>query len=353
MKETTWIPKPVLTASDANLTALQGKTIGVIGFGSQGHAHALNLKENGMNVLVGLLPESKSIPAVYAAGMDVVTPDELTRRADVIMIAVPDMKQAALYRDYIEPNLGSGGKTLLFSHGLAIHYKHIVVPAHTAVIMVAPKGPGHLVRSQFLKTPREGTPALIAVHQDPQGNGREIALSWAHGIGSTNAGVLETTFKEETETDLFGEQAVLCGGLTSLIQAGFDVLVEAGYSPEMAYFEVLHEVKLITDLINQKGIPGMRFSISETAKWGDVSVGPKILGDVKSRMREALADIQNGVFVENWRREYEAGLPNYNRLLKQGEQNLLEKVGTYLRNLMPWIPKVKTGNAQAEAVFKG
>ncbi len=355
MKEISWTPKSVLTTASpgANLAALEGKTLGVIGFGSQGHAHALNLKDGGMKVIIGLLPDSKSVPVAVEAGFEVFDPAEVIRRADVIMIAVPDMKQSVLYRDHIEPNLGDGGKCLLFSHGLAIHFGLIAVPQHTSVVMVAPKGPGHLVRSQFVKNPPEGTPSLIAVHQDADGHARDIALSWAHGIGSTRAGVLETSFKEETETDLFGEQTVLCGGLTSLIQAGFETLVEAGYAPEMAYFEVLHEVKLITDLVNQKGIPGMRFSISETAKWGDVSVGPTILGDVKSRMQLALGKIQDGTFVREWQAEYDTGLPNYNRLLAEGQDSLLEKVGAYLRNLMPWLPKVKTGGAQASAVFKG
>ena len=355
MKQGNWVPKEPLTTTSpsANLDVFKGKTLAVIGYGSQGHAHARNLKDSGLNVIIGLKPDSRSVATAVEAGFEVFDPAEATRRADVIMIAVPDMRQAALYRDDISPNLGDGGKCLLFSHGLAIHFGHIVVPEHTSVAMVAPKGPGHLVRSQFIKNPPEGTPALIAVHQDADGCARDIALSWAHGIGSTRAGVFETTFKEETETDLFGEQTVLCGGVSALIKAGFEVLVEAGYSPEMAYFEVLHEVKLITDLINQRGIPGMRFSISETAKWGDVSVGPMIIGDIKPRMRQALSDIQDGTFVAKWKKEYDNGLPNYNRLLAEDDGSLLERVGTHLRAHMPWIPKVNTGGTQAQAVFKG
>ena len=348
-----WTPKTVLTATVATLVALQGKTLGVIGFGSQGHAHALNLKDKGLKVIIGLQPGSKSRATAIEAGFEVYPPADVVLMADVIMIAVPDMKQAALFRDEIEPNLGDGGKTLLFSHGLAIHFEQIIVPAHTAVVMVAPKGPGHLVRAQALKEPPQGTPALIAVHQDPMGTGRDIALAWAHGINSTLAGVLETTFKEETETDLFGEQTVLCGGVVALIQAGFEVLVEAGYAPEMAYFEVLHELKLTVDLINQKGPPGMWFSVSETAKWGGLTKGPEVLGpDIKDRMRAILTEIQNGTFVNGWAAEYQAGLPNYTRLLEESKGGLLEQVGQYLRNLMPWLPKVQTGGSQSEAVFQ-
>jgi ketol-acid reductoisomerase len=347
-------PKPIVVyhEADASLEPLKGKQLAVVGYGSQGHAHALNLRDAGLNVIIGLLPGSKSIPVAEKAGFEVVTPDEAVRRGDIIMIAVSDMAQAALYRDSIEPNLGDGGKTLLFSHGLSIHWKQIVVPAHTAVIMVAPKGPGHLVRSQALLVPPQGTPALIAVHQDPNGDGRDIALAWAHGIGSTRAGVLETTFGEEGETDLFGEQTVLCGGVAALVTAAFEVLVEAGYSPVMAYFECLHELKLTVDLMNSMGLPGMWFSVSETAKWGGLTVGPSVLGEgLKDRMRAVLENIRNGSFVQGWKAEYDAGKPNYNRLLQAASDSQLEEVGVPLRALMPWLKQAKIGATQAEATF--
>ena len=261
------------------------------------------------------------------------------------MVAIPDTKQPAAYKKDIEPNL-SKGKTLLFSHGFSILYKTIVPPKDLNVIMVAPKGPGHIVRRQY--TEGKGVPTLIAIHQNPAKDAKKIALAWAKGIGGTRGGVMETTFKEETETDLFGEQTVLCGGASALVQAGFETLVEAGYSPEMAYFECLHELKLIVDLMNESGIAGMRFSISETAKWGDVHVGPKIIdASVKKRMKAALKDIQTGKFAKEWIKEYEGGYKRYNALLKAGEKHPIEKTGARLRGLMPWIKKKNLKGTQA------
>jgi ketol-acid reductoisomerase len=335
----------VYTDNDADLGVLQNKTLAVLGFGSQGHAHALNLKDSGCRVIIGLYEGSKSIPVAQEKGFEVVSTAEAVRRADVIMVALPDTKQPAAYQKDIEPNL-SAGKTLLFSHGFSIHFKTIVPPKNVNVIMVAPKGPGHIVRRQY--TEGKGVPSLIAVYQNPGRNAKEIALAWAKGIGATRAGVLQTSFKEETETDLFGEQTVLCGGLSALVQAGYETLVEAGYQPEMAYFECLHELKLIADLMNEAGISGMRFSISETAKWGDVSVGPKIVDPgVKKRMKAALRDIQSGKFAKGWIAEYQGGYKKYNALLKKGEKHSIEQVGERLRSLMPWMKKRQIKGAQA------
>jgi ketol-acid reductoisomerase len=335
----------VYTDKDANLRDLKGKTLAVLGFGSQGHAHALNLKESGLNVIIGLYKGSKSRRVAKQKGFKVFDTDEAVRRADVIMVALPDTKQAKCYQDDIEPNLGKG-KALLFSHGFAIHFKTVVPPKNVDVIMVAPKGPGHIVRRQFLEG--KGVPSLIAVYQNPTRKAKKIALAWAKGIGGARAGVIQTTFKEETETDLFGEQTVLCGGASALIQTGYEVLVEAGYQPEMAYFECLHELKLIVDLMNEAGISGMRFSISETAKWGDVSVGPKIIdASVKKRMKVALREIQNGKFAKGWVKEYETGYKRYSKLLKDGEKHSIEKVGERLRGMMPWMKKRRVKGAQA------
>src|SRR5271167_1926101 len=339
------MPAKVYTDKDANLAVLKNKTLAVLGFGSQGHAHALNLKESGLKVIIGLYEGSKSIPVAKEKGFEVVTTAEAVRRADVIMVALPDTKQPAAYVKDIAPNL-TKGKTLLFSHGFSIHFKTIVPPKDVNVILVAPKGPGHIVRRQFLEG--KGVPSLIAVYQNPGKDAKKIALAWAKGIGGTRAGVLETNFKEETETDLFGEQTVLCGGASALVQAGFEVLVEAGYSPEMAYFECLHELKLIADLMNESGISGMRFSISETAKWGDVSVGPKIIdAGVKKRMKAALKDIQSGKFAKGWINEYNGGYKKYNALLKAGQKHPVERVGQRLRALMPWMGKKNIKGAQA------
>lgn len=339
------MPSKVYTDRDADLGVLKNKTLAVLGFGSQGHAHALNLKESGLNVIIGLYEGSKSIPVARDRGFEVVPTAEAVRRADVIFVALPDTKQPAAYEKDIAPNL-SKGKTLLFSHGFSIHFKTIVPPPQVDVILVAPKGPGHIVRRQF--TEGKGVPSLIAVYQNPSKKAKKVALAWAKGIGGTRAGVIETSFKEETETDLFGEQTVLCGGCSALVQAGFETLVEAGYSPEMAYFECLHELKLIVDLMNEAGISGMRFSISETAKWGDVSVGPKIIdASVKKRMKKALKDIQSGRFAKDWVREYQTGYKRYNALLQAGEKHGIEKVGERLRNLMPWMKKRSVKGVQA------
>jgi ketol-acid reductoisomerase len=278
-------------------------------------------------------------------GFEVYETGEAVKKADVIFVALPDTKQAAVFEKDIRPNLAKG-KTLLFSHGFSIHFKTIVPPKDVDVIMVAPKGPGHIVRRQF--TEGKGVPALIAVYQNPSKKAKKVALAWAKGVGGTRGGVIETSFKEETETDLFGEQTVLCGGTSALVQAGFETLVEAGYSPEMAYFECLHELKLIVDLMNEAGIAGMRFSISETAKWGDVLVGPKIIdASVKKRMKAALKDIQTGKFAKDWVKEYKGGYKKYNALLKKGEQHGIEKTGAKLRALMPWIQKKNIKGAQA------
>jgi len=339
------MPAKVYTDNDADLAVLKDKTLAVLGFGSQGHAHALNLKDNGLRVIIGLYDGSQSIPLAQERGFEVLPTAEAVKRADVIFVALPDTKQPAAYQKEIAPNLARG-KTLLFSHGFSIHFKTIVPPPEVDVILVAPKGPGHIVRRQF--TEGKGVPSLVAVYQDPSRRAKATALAWAKGIGATRAGVLETTFQEETETDLFGEQAVLCGGLTSLALAGYETLVEAGYQPEMAYFECLHELKLIVDLMNEAGISGMRFSISETAKWGDVSVGPKIIdASVKKRMKAALKEVQSGKFAKGWIAEYQTGYKKYHALLKKGERHPIEKVGARLRALMPWMAKRSVKGAQA------
>src|SRR6201989_2034428 len=339
------MPAKVYSDKDADLSVLKNKTLAVLGFGSQGHAHALNLKESGLKVIIGLYEGSKSIAVAKERGFEVYPTAEAVRRADVIFVALPDTKQAAAYEKDIAPNLAKG-KTLLFSHGFSIHFKTIVPPKDVDVILVAPKGPGHIVRRQY--TEGKGVPSLIAIYQNPSKQAKKVALAWAKGIGGTRAGVIETTFKEETETDLFGEQTVLCGGASALVQAGYEVLVEAGYQPEMAYFECLHELKLIVDLMNEAGISGMRFSISETAKWGDVSVGPKIIdASVKKRLKAALKDIQTGKFAKKWVKEYEGGYKKYNALLKKGEKHPIEKTGARLRSMMSWIKKRDVGGAQA------
>jgi ketol-acid reductoisomerase len=339
------MPAKVYTDKDADLANLQGKTCAVIGFGSQGHAHALNLQDSGIDVIVGLYKGSKSIPAAKEHGFETVEVADAVKKADIIFFATPDLRTAEVYEKEVKPHL-TAGKALLFSHGFAIHFKTVVPPENVDVIMVAPKGPGHIVRRQYLEG--KGVPALIAVYQNPSKKAKKLALAWAKGIGATRAGVLETSFKEETETDLFGEQTVLCGGLTALVQNGFETLVEAGYQPEMAYFECLHELKLIVDLMYESGIAGMRFSISETAKWGDVSVGPKIIdASVKKKMQRALKEIQNGKFAQGWIAEYKDGLKTYKALLAAGQKHPVEKVGEKLRSLMPWIQKKNIKGAQA------
>src|SRR6266852_4320271 len=299
------MPAKVYSDNDADLGVLQNKTLAVLGFGSQGHAHALNLKDSGLNVIIDLYEGSKSIPVAQERGFKVVLTAEAVRRADVIFVALPDTKQPGAYLRDIAPEL-TRGKTLLFSHGFSIHFKTIVPPKNVDVILVAPKGPGHIVRRQYLEG--KGVPALIGVYQNPSRQAKQVALAWAKGIGATRAGVLETTFKEETETDLFGEQTVLCGGVSALITAGYETLVEAGYQPEMAYFECLHELKLIVDMMYEGGLGWMRHSISDTAEYGDYSRGPRIVTEeTRAEMKRILADIRNGSFAREWMDENAKG----------------------------------------------
>ncbi len=340
-----FMPAKIYSNKDADFAIFEGKTLAVIGFGSQGHAHALNLKESGLNVIIGLYKGSKSAEAAKKLGFEVVSNAEAVQRADVIFIAVPDLVIPEVYKADIEPNLKKG-KTILFSHGFAIHFKLVVPPKDVDVIMVAPKGPGHLVRRQFQEG--RGVPGLIAIHQNPSKKAKKVALAWAMGIGATRAGVIETTFAEETETDLFGEQAVLCGGASALVLAGYDTLVKAGYQPEMAYFECLHELKLIVDLMYESGVAGMRFSISETAKYGDVSRGPRVINaKVRAEMAKILKEIKSGAFAKEWVAEHKAGKKKYAKLLKAGADHPIEKTGARLRGLMPWIGKKNIGGAQA------
>lgn len=319
---------------DCNREALSGKTVAIIGYGSQGHAHALNLKESGVNVVVGLYEGSKSWKQAEESGLQVATASEAAAQADIIMMLVPDERQPDIYTESILPHLGAG-KSLAFAHGFNIHYGQIVPPAQVDVFMVAPKGPGHTVRSQF--TEGKGVPCLIAVYQDASGHAREMALAYTLGIGGARAGILETTFREETETDLFGEQAVLCGGVTALMKAGFETLVKAGYQPESAYFECVHEMKLIIDLVIQGGLSYMRYSISDTAEYGDYSVGDRIITDeTKKEMEKVLSEIQDGTFAKNWILENKANRPAFNarRRIEQGHQ--VEEVGAELRKMMSW-----------------
>lgn len=327
---------------DCNLSLLEGKTVAVIGYGSQGHAHALNAKESGVNVIIGLYEGSSSWKKAEAAGFQVYTAAEAAKRADIIMILINDEKQAKLYKESIEPNL-EAGNVLMFAHGFSIHFGQIIPPADVDVIMIAPKGPGHTVRSQYIEG--QGVPCLIAVYQDASGKAHDIGLAYALAIGGARAGVLQTTFREETETDLFGEQAVLCGGVTQLMKAGFEVLVEAGYEPESAYFECIHEMKLIVDLINESGFAGMRYSISNTAEYGDYITGPKIITeDTKNAMRQVLKDIQEGVFARNWLLENQIGCTNFLAKRRQESEHQLEKVGAELRKMMSWTNKDKLIN---------
>ncbi len=323
---------------DANTEILKGKKIVVVGYGSQGHAHANNLKESGYDVTVGLR-KGKSWDKAEQAGFTVMTPAEAAKIADVLMILLPDEFQADVYREEIGPNLKSGA-CVAFAHGFNIHFNQIVPAEDINVFMCAPKGPGHLVRSEYERG--GGVPCLIAVHQDPSGTTKDIALAYASGVGGGRAGVIETTFREETETDLFGEQVVLCGGLTALITAGFETLVEAGYAPEMAYFECLHETKLIVDLLYEGGIANMRYSISNTAEYGDLTRGPRIINDsTKAEMKKILGEIQSGVFAREFIQECKANKPVFNALARQGAEHPIEDVGARLRAMMPWIQKKK------------
>ena len=319
---------------DCNLALLEGKTIAIIGYGSQGHAHALNAKESGAHVIVGLYEGSKSWKKAEEQGLEVYTAAEAAKKADIIMILINDEKQAKLYKEDIEPNLEEGNM-LMFAHGFSIHFGQIVPPPYVDVTMIAPKGPGHTVRSQYLEG--KGVPCLIAVQQDASGKAHDIALAYALAIGGARAGVLQTTFREETETDLFGEQVVLCGGITALMKAGFETLVEAGYEPESAYFECIHEVKLIVDLIFESGFAGMRYSISNTAEYGDYITGPKIVTDeTKKTMKKVLSDIQDGTFAKNWLLENQTGCPSFNAMRKREASHQLEQVGAELRKLYSW-----------------
>jgi len=326
----------VLYNGDIQEEVLQGKKIAVIGYGSQGHAHALNLKESGYDVVVGLR-EGKSWEKAVEDGVDVRSVAEATAAADVVMILLPDELQPKVYEESIKPNL-KPGNALVFAHGFNIHFNQIVPPADVDVFLVAPKGPGHLVRRTY--TEGAGVPALYAVYQDYTGQARDLALAYAKGIGAARAGVLETSFQEETETDLFGEQAVLCGGVSALIKAGFETLVEAGYQPEIAYFECLHEMKLIVDLIYEGGLENMRYSISDTAQWGDFVSGPRVVTEeTKQRMKDILKDIQTGAFAKGWILENQANRPQFNAINRNENNHLIEKVGRELRALMPFIKK--------------
>ncbi len=320
---------------DADLSLLKGKTVAVIGYGSQGHAHALNLHDSGVDVVVGLRPGSASAEAAASAGLEVLSPEEAAERGDMVMVLTPDEHQAELYREKIEPGLRPGNM-LMFAHGFAVHFGQVVAPPEVDVAMVAPKGPGHLVRRTY--TEGNGTPGLLAVAQDASGAAKDLALAYAKGIGCTRAGVIETTFADETETDLFGEQAVLCGGLTELVRAGFDTLTEAGYDPELAYFECLHELKLIVDLMYEKGISGMRYSISNTAEYGDVTRGSRIItDDTRAEMRKILGEIQSGQFAKEWLTENQVGRPVFNAVVRRQADHPVEDVGKRLRGMMSWI----------------
>jgi len=324
---------------DADLKHLAGKTVAVLGYGSQGHAHANNLRDSGINVIVGLRRDGGSWKKAEAAGFTVMDTAAAAKAADIIMVLLPDELAAEVYERDIVSGLRNG-KYLAFAHGFNIHFKQIVPPPGIGVFMVAPKGPGHLVRSEFLKG--RGVPCLLAIHQDPTGDARAVGLAYAKAIGGTRAAVLETTFKEETETDLFGEQAVLCGGLTELIRAGYETLVEAGYSPEMAYFECLHEVKLIVDLIYEGGIANMRYSISNTAEYGDMTRGRRVIGrEAREAMKALLADIQSGKFANEWMTEHRVGEPHFRELRKEAQNHPVEKVGAKLRAMMPWLQSEK------------
>ncbi len=320
---------------DANSKLLAGKKVAVLGYGSQGHAHALNLRDSGVDVAVGLSANSSSRKKVEGAGLRVMDTLDAARWGDVVMVLVPDEIAFQIYPTEIEPGLRAG-KYLAWGHGFNIHFQKVAPATDVNVFMVAPKGPGHLVRSEFTK--ERGVPCLLAVHQDPSGDTKQVGLAYASAIGGGRAGIIETTFRDETETDLFGEQSVLCGGLTELIRAGYETLVEAGYPPEMAYFECVHEVKLIVDLIYEGGIQNMRYSISNTAEYGDMTRGKKIVGpEVRKAMKQVLSDIQSGKFADEWVTEARCGLPHFKELRKESEGHAIEKVGAELRGMMPWL----------------
>lgn len=322
---------------DANLEVLKGRVIAVIGYGSQGHAQAQNLKDSGLDVVVGLRPGSSSFAQAEKDGMTALSIEEACQKAEIIQLLIPDEVQKETYEQYVKPNL-TAGKSLVFSHGFNIHYGQIVPPQDVDVFMVAPKGPGHMVRRLYSQG--IGIPGLVAIYQDASGECWDKALAYAKGVGCTRAGVLETTFKEETETDLFGEQAVLCGGVTELVRAGFDTLVEAGYKPEVAYFECLHELKLIVDLMYEGGIAGMRYSVSDTAEYGDLITGKRLINEqVRNEMKEVLKDIQSGQFAKEWLLENKVNRPKYNALKQKDSEHLIEQVGNELRKNMAWLNK--------------
>ena len=329
------MPDDIFYDSDADPAALEGKTIAILGYGSQGHAHALNLKESGHDVIVGLRPDSSSREKAEAAGLEVVDTADAASRGDIVMILLPDEKQGEIWNSDIADGIAPGN-LLLFGHGFAIHFGEIEAPAGVDIGMVAPKGPGHLVRRQYEEG--KGVPCLMAVHQDETGNAKELILAYASGIGGGRAGIIETNFKDECETDLFGEQAVLCGGMTELVRAGFETLVDAGYDPRLAYFETLHELKLIVDLMYEKGVQGMRYSISNTAEYGDMTRGPRVIGpEVRESMKQILGEIQSGEFAKEWIAENRAGAENFNRMREEAAGHQIESVGKDLRSMMPWI----------------
>jgi ketol-acid reductoisomerase len=328
-------PLKMIYGNDAPLTGLQGKTVAILGFGSQGHAHAQNLRDSGVKVIVANRPDSANGRLAKEKGFELLSVEDAVKKADLIIITLPDEKQPEVYFKSIEKNL-TAGKVLGFTHGFNIHFKTITPPKDVDVIMVAPKGPGHLVRSEFEKG--GGVPCLLAVHQNASGKARDFALAWANGVGGARSGIIETNFKDECETDLFGEQAVLCGGLSALIKAGFETLTEAGYPEEMAYFETVHEVKLIVDLIYAGGLDYMRYSISNTAEWGDLITGPRIITDAtKAEMKKVLKEIQDGTFAKNFRAEYAAGFPNFKRLYEADNNHPVEVTGRRLRKMMTWL----------------
>jgi ketol-acid reductoisomerase len=321
--------------NDADLGLLEGKTVAILGYGSQGHAHSLNLKDSGVDVVVGLRPDSASVEKARSSGLEVADIPEATSRGDIVMVLLPDEKHGPIWHEQIRDGIAPG-KTLLFGHGFSVHYGEVEPPPEVDVALVAPKGPGHLVRRQYLEG--SGVPGLVAVHQDASGNALELTLAYAKGIGCTRGGVIETTFKDETETDLFGEQAVLCGGVSELVQAGYETLVDAGYDPKLAYFECLHELKLIVDLMYEKGLSGMRFSVSNTAEYGDYTRGKRVISDTtRNAMKEILGEIQSGAFAREWIAENRAGQENFKRMRAEQADHQIEREGKQLRSMMDWI----------------
>jgi ketol-acid reductoisomerase len=321
--------------NDADLDLLKGKTVAILGYGSQGHAHSLNLKDSGVDVVVGLRPESSSVEKAQSSGLEVTDVADAASRGDVVMVLLPDEKHGQVWQEHIRDGIAPG-KTLLFGHGFSVHYGEVEPPPEVDVALVAPKGPGHLVRRQYLEG--SGVPGLVAIHQNASGNALELTLAYAKGIGCTRGGVIETTFKDETETDLFGEQAVLCGGVSELVQAGYETLVDAGYDPKLAYFECLHELKLIVDLMYEKGLSGMRFSVSNTAEYGDYTRGKRIISDeTRQAMRDVLAEIQSGEFAREWIAENRAGQENFRRMREEQADHQIEREGKELRSMMDWI----------------